>query len=214
MDTAITILDQAKTGKLITLIAKNATKLNTQIHIAAVSTLSHIRDYGDFTLAERLLNALPTGQRVKTLAAWYAHFSANAFTLTFDKGAGSWKGNLAKKRTPDQFDVEGAWKVPFGDLMPEKVATTMNAKAVIAMLKRNADSTAKNDDGTPKISDEAKALFADLFVAASRMQAENEAKAAAAAKAAARAARNLKVVPDAGANNDADIDALLTGTNG
>lgn len=190
----LTILNQAKTGKLISSIAKRATTLNVDIHIAAVSTLAHVRDFGDYTLAIRLLGALPSGQRVKTLAAWYGHFSNGAITFTLDKAEG-WKANLAKKRSPEMFDIEGAWKVPFGDLMPEKVATTMTAKQVVAMLKKQADSKAVNDDGTPKISDDAKALFADLFVAASKMLAQAEAEAAARAKKAAREASKLKVVP-------------------
>lgn len=210
----LTILNQAKTGKLISSIAKRATTLQVDIHIAAVSTLAHIRDHSDYTLAIRLLGALPSGQRVKTLALWYSHFSNGAITFTLDKAEG-WKANLAKKRTPEMFDIEGAWKTTFGDLMPEKVPTTMTAKQVLAMLKKQADSKAVNDDGTPKISDDAKELFAQLFAAGSKMLADAEAENAKRAKAAARAASNLKVVPATPVVAPTEgelVDALLTGT--
>lgn len=163
----ITILGPVETSKLIAKIKLSATKLQDRIHVAAVSCLAHIRDHGDYTLAISLLDALPNGQRVKALGHWFGHFSNGAATFTIKKGEG-WTCKLLKARTPEMFDIDGAAAVSFADLTAEKEPTTMTAQQVVAMLKRKADNDDVNADGTPKVSPEARDLFAKLWVVASQ----------------------------------------------
>lgn len=193
--TSITLLNQSECGKRIKAIARIGARLQTEIHIVAVSTLAHIRDHSDYTLAVRLLDALPSGQRVKALAVWFGHFSGSAATFTLIKGEG-WKCTLLKKRTPEMFDIEGAAKTTFADLTEEKSPTTMTVKQVIAMLKKNADSTAVNADGTPRISEDAKQLFAELFGKATTILADIDAENVKRAKAAARAKPVAPTTPE------------------
>jgi hypothetical protein len=168
--TTFTILDQAACGKKIDRIRKIGKALQNEIHVVAVSTLSHIRDHGDYTLAVRLLDALPNGQRVKALAHWYGHFSSGAATFSFDK-SGGWGAKLLKARTPEMFDIEGAIETSFADLVEEKGYSTLNVAQVVAYLKRKANENGVNPDGTPKVAPEAREMLATLWVEASKLQA-------------------------------------------
>ncbi len=163
--TTFTILDQTTCGKKIDRIRKIGSALQNEIHTVAVSTLAHLRDHGDYTLATRLLDALPNGQRVKALAHWYGHFSGGAASFSFDKNAG-WSCKLAKVRSPEMFDVDGAYAVSFADLVAEKGYTTLTLAQAIQYLKRKANEDGLNPDGTPKVSPEARELYAQLYVAA------------------------------------------------
>lgn len=149
----------------ISRIKRSAASLQKLIHETACSCLVHIRDHGDYTPLVQLLDALPTGQRVKQLAQWANHFTDGAVTLKYDSGAG-WSCKLAKARKPEQFDIEGAYATPYGDLAPEKVGGTMTLKAAIAYLKRKANDDKRNDDGTFKVSEEARELFSTLYLQA------------------------------------------------
>jgi hypothetical protein len=163
--TSFTILDQTACGKKIDRIRKIGAALQTEIHIVACSTLAHIRDHGDYTLATRLLDALPNGQRVKALAHWYGNFSGGAATFAFDKSAG-WSCKLAKVRTPEMFDLDAAYATSFADLVAEKGYTTLTLAQAVQYLKRKANEDGLNPDGTPKVSPEARELFATLYVEA------------------------------------------------
>lgn len=138
-------------------------KLQSLIHLTAVSTLVHVRDHGDWTLAVSLLDALPNGQRVKALAHWYSHFSDGAIKFTYGGAAAGWTCKLAKNRTPEMFNIDGAVATSFADLTAEKSPSTMSLKQAIAYLKRKANDDKLNDDGTPKVSEEARELFAKLY---------------------------------------------------
>lgn len=168
--TTFTILDQATCGKKIDRIRKIGKALQNEIHVVAVSTLSHIRDHGDYTLAVRLLDALPNGQRVKALAHWYGHFSNGLATFSFDK-SGGWACKLAKARPAEMFDIDGAYGTSFADLVAEKGYSTMTVDNVLAYLKRKSDEDGVNPDGTPKVQPEAREMLAALWVEASKLKA-------------------------------------------
>ena len=114
------LLSQADTVKTIKSIKTRANKLQSDIHTCAVSTLAHMRDHGDYTLAVSLMNALPSGQRVKGLAAWYKNFTNGKFTLRQDKKQGNiWVGALSKDRTAEDFLVDEASKITFAEFTAE-----------------------------------------------------------------------------------------------
>ena len=166
--TTFTILDQATCGKKISRIAKIGRALQNEIHIVAVSVLAHIRDHGDYTQAVQLLDALPSGQRVKALAHWFGFYSASAATFAFDKNGG-WGCKLLKARTPEMFDIEGAYLTSFADLVAEKGYTTMTAEQVLSYLKRKSNENGLNPDGTAKVSPEARDILASLWVEGSKL---------------------------------------------
>lgn len=169
--TTFNILDQATCKSRIKRIKSLGGRLQQEIHVVGVSTLAHIRDYGDWTGAVNLLDALPNGQRVKALAHWFNHFSGGAAKFTFAGGTAGWTCKLVKSRTPEMFDIEGAWNTSFADLTKEKDPKTLGVKEVLAYLKRKA-----NDDGevngVPRVSDEARELFASLYNIATDKVAE------------------------------------------
>lgn len=156
------IIDKAGCAKNIARIKKAGKAIQELIHTTAVSTLAHIRDHGDYTLAVQLLDALPNGQRVKALAHWYNHFSDGAAKFSFDPKAG-WSCKLAKHRKAEQFDVDGAYAVSFADLTTEKAPGTLDIKGVLAYLKRKANDNKTYDDGTPRVSEDARNLMAALY---------------------------------------------------
>jgi hypothetical protein len=160
--TTFTILDPKTCGRKIDRIAKVGRALQTEIHSVAVSTLAHIREHGDYTLAIRLLNAMPNGQRVNALGFWYGHFSDGVFKVSFDKDSASWVGKLKGDR--DQIDVEGAANTSYADLVPEKKYTTFTVEAFASMLKRKANEDGLNPDGTPKVDPKLRGVLADLYV--------------------------------------------------
>jgi hypothetical protein len=162
---AIRILTAAECSTAIGRIAAGGKSLQARIHTVAVSTLEHARAHGDITLACRLLDALPNGVRVKSLAYWYSHFSNGKLKLSVDKKTNQWKHNpeAFKDRTDADFDIEGADATSFADLTTEKSPETLTVAALEKMLAK----VANNNDffpGTsiPKVEPLAQELAARL----------------------------------------------------
>lgn len=172
----IRILSAAECATAIGRIAAGGKSLQARIHTVAVSTLEHAREHGDTSLVTRLLDALPNGIRVKSLAHWFSHFSDGQLVLSQDKNK-SWKHNTEKfkDRVKERFDIAGAAQTTFADLTNEKAPETLTVKALEKMLSK----VATNDGyftGTaiPKVDPKARELAsalvaklrADLAVAA------------------------------------------------
>ena len=158
------ILSQADTVKKIKSIRTRANKLQSDIHVCAVSTLAHMRDHGDYTGAVLLMNALPNGQRIKGLAAWYKNFSNGKFALRQDKKQGNiWVGALQSKadgRVEEDFNVEGASKITFAEFSNESVENQVTPDSIKKYLDRLIanDETIKNalGEAQPKVTEAAK----------------------------------------------------------
>ena len=156
------ILNQAETAKTIKSIKIRGANLQRDIHICAVSTLAHMRDHGDYTLAVALMNALQSGQRVKGMALWMSHHSSGKFTLRQDKKQGNiWVGALSKDRTAEDFLIEDAVKITFAEFTVEKDPVQVTPDSIKKYLDRliaNED-TIKSATGEdqPKVTEAAKA---------------------------------------------------------
>lgn len=148
---SVRIMTAGECSTAIGRIAATGKVLQARIHAVAVSTLAHIRDHGDTTLACRLLDALPNGQRVKSLAFWYSHFSGKKAVFSVDKANDLYKCKLDTARTPEDFDIEGANATTFADLTVEKTPEMMDVKAFERMLKRIGDNDGTFDNGTAKV---------------------------------------------------------------
>lgn len=158
---SIKIMSAGEITSAIGRIATVGKTLQSDIHTTAVSTLAHIRDHGDTTLAARLLDALANGQRVKALAFWFSHFSNGKAIFSQDKVTKQWKCKLNSERTPEDFDIEAADATNFADLTNEKTPETMDLKAFEKLLKRIGDNDALIPGTTqPKVSAEVRALAA------------------------------------------------------
>lgn len=157
----ITILSQSAAAELIAGIKTRAVTLQAEIHQAAVSTLDHCREHGDYRGALALVNALPNGQRVQGLVEWFKGFSNGK--LTFKQGADkSFTADLKKDRVDGDFDVEMAMLTDFGAYTKEAKPKTVTVDALIKMLETKANNTELNSDGTPKVSADARTVAASL----------------------------------------------------
>jgi hypothetical protein len=155
------LLSQIESVRMIARIGKAAHMIQDRIHIVACSTLDHIRAHGDTTGALALLNALPRGQRVKSLAFWYSHFSSGKVKFKADKGI--WSVNLSKDRSDSDFNITAAMDMCFSELTSEKDPVSITVESMLRNLERNATNT-DTHDGTdiPKVSPEARAFASEL----------------------------------------------------
>jgi hypothetical protein len=160
----IVIMNRDACAKAIKSIGRFAGKLQVRIHTVAVSTLDHIREHGDTTLAASLLNALPKGQRVEALAFWYKHFSSGKAVFAKDKTSGSWTCSLAKDRMEFDFKIGEAALTSFAELTKEAApGKTFTVEALIKMLKSKADEDGSYENGTPKVDEAARDLASALL---------------------------------------------------
>lgn len=147
----------------ISSVAASARTLESDIHQLAYSTLDHIRDSGDYRGAVALLNALPKGQRVQALAAWYRHFSNGKITLRQDASK-TWICAL-KDRTETDFDMEGAEGTTYADLTNEAAPKQLDVAAFVKRLEAVStnDSTITVDGvEKPKVTPATRSLAAQV----------------------------------------------------
>lgn len=141
-------------------IGKSAKALQADIHQVAVSTLDHCREHGDYRGALALVNALPNGQRVKSLIVWFQHFANGKLLFKADKAAGNYTAELKKDRVDSDFNVLAAMEIDFGSFTKEITPKTMTLEAFVKSCESKADNDEVNSDGTPKVSREARAFAA------------------------------------------------------
>lgn len=163
------ILTQAAVTDKVAIIGKSAKALQADIHQVAVSTLDHCREHGDYRGALALVNALPNGQRVKGLVAWFVNFSNGKLLFKGGTKGEAFTAELKKDRVDSDFAVQAAMLVDYGSFTAEVAPKTMTLEAFIKSLETKADNDEANTDGTPKVSQEARA-FAAKCVALYRTQ--------------------------------------------
>jgi len=161
---SITILKQTEISAAISKVASQARDTQTAIHQIAYSVLDHTREFGDFTGAERLLNALPSGQRVKSLGQWFDVMSSGKLRLSQDPKTKLWKGELAKDRSDADFLMAKAEGLDYGDFKPEIVSKVIDLKAFLKKVEKVStdDSMVKDKQGreVPAVTAETRAIAA------------------------------------------------------
>lgn len=143
-------------------IKANARTLQTEIHTCAVSTLDHVRAHGDYRGAVELLNALPNGQRVKGLAAWFRAMSSGAMQLKADPKTKLWTCTLKAGRVDADFKMVEAEATDYGDFTTEVEPKSMT----LAMLTKRMETIANDDEvlsnGKPKVEPEARIAASEV----------------------------------------------------
>lgn len=158
---SITIISKAAVMEFITGLKTRAVTLQAEIHQAAVSTLDHCREHGDYRGALALVNALPNGQRVEGLMAWYTHFSNGK--LSFKKDAnGQRSAKLNTDRVDSDFDIEAAMLTDFGSLTKEAKPAVFTIDKLIKFIESKANNVELNADGSPKVAEDTRAVAAKL----------------------------------------------------
>lgn len=165
----IEIISKAAVMEFITGLKTRAVTLQAEIHQAAVSTLDHCREHGDYRGALALVNALPSGQRVEGLMTWFAHFSNGKLTFKKDNASGARVAKLSVDRVDSDFDIEAAMLTDFGSLTKEAKPAVFTVEKLLKFIESKANNTETNADGTPKVADDARAVAAKL-VASYRSQ--------------------------------------------
>ncbi len=160
--TKLTLLTQSAVLAQIAVIGATAKTLQTDIHVCAVSTLDHVRVHGDTRGVVALLNALPNGQRVKGLAAWYRSFSNGKLTLKPNKDSKEWEATLSKDRVDADFNMDGAEETDYGSFTVEVAPQTLTLDKMLKKIEGFSTNDEKNADGSPKVDDAARAMAAEL----------------------------------------------------
>lgn len=112
-------------------IAASGKKLEALAHETACDILQHVEDHGDITLAEKLVEALPSLARKNALKAWFLQFgklnyNAEKKRFTYAKG----------KVT----DIEGGKAQPFWDFRPEPEFKPYNLEKQLHALLKKAET--------------------------------------------------------------------------
>ena len=157
---------QSQIAERVSRIVRVAGKVDAELHVVLCSILDHTREHGDYTALLPLMNGLPKGQRLQGIASWLKNFSNKKLIARIDTETKLWVVELAKDRTDADFDMIGAMAITFGDFTAEPVPTTLTLALLVKMLEKKATSTETNKDGSPKVSDEAKALASKLVAVA------------------------------------------------
>lgn len=167
------ILSLSAVTDKIAVIHKSAKALQADIHQVAVSTLDHCREHGDYRGALALVNALPNGQRVKGLVAWYQNFSNGKLLFKGGSKGEPFTAELKKDRVDGDFNVAAAMLVDYGSFTAEVAPKTMTLEAFVKSLETKADNDEVNSDGTPKVSQQARAFAASCVALYRSKQAAN-----------------------------------------
>lgn len=146
----INLQDVATMNTSISKIKTNSTELQALIHETAVSVLAHVRDHGDTTLAVRLTNAMSSGTRKEGLSAWFYKFSGKTMNLSSKDGI--WSCKLKPGRVAEDFDIEAAMEIDFGDLTKEaKIAKALTLEDIFKALKKFTNNDKQLPDGSPVV---------------------------------------------------------------
>lgn len=142
----------AKITSAIKAVVKQASTVQDKIQTIGIDVLLHAYNYGDYTLANTLVNELPDGVRKVALVEWFKKFGG----LTADnKGFNGWAGKEHIKAKLDD-----AKKSPWYKMKPEPAFKEYDLKAALATLVKNAQNkakerhelAAKGDDKADKIT--------------------------------------------------------------
>lgn len=141
---SIVLTDKVKLNARIKATVKSATKVQTDIHVCAVSALWHAEQHGDFGFLERLVYGLPAGQRVKTLQKWAKKYAPVNFSDK-EKRCSKDKSNNAKP-----FDVVTAEADPYFNIVE---VTEQKPLTMAAIIKYLEDKAKGKDTDTPEVKE-------------------------------------------------------------
>ena len=143
-------------SKRVARVCRIGVRIESEIHLLACSILEHTRLHGDYTAGEQLLNGLPRGTRVKSLAFWFKEMSNGKLAFKIDDSK-KYVGDLKKDRNDEDFKMDAAVATTFADLTNEVAPVSVTVKSLLSSLSRKATNAEMFDDGvTPKVTPEAR----------------------------------------------------------
>ena len=131
------IKDAKKLGTLINSISKRGKQLDQDIHNAGVSCLYHAEQFGDTTLLDKLVLAMPKSGRAKALVKWAEDFSM----LAFNKEENRFKITNSNKK---EWNIEGANNTPFWEYTIEKEVGDLTIDALVKLVVAKVQKASDN----------------------------------------------------------------------
>ena len=125
--------------KLITEVSVSGKKLEVMLHTAACSIIAHIEKHREVSLANQLIEALPSSTRKNALKDWFISFGK----MTYDEESKL----MVFKKTAKTKQVE-AEQMPFWTFQPEAEYKPFNLDVAITNLVKIA--TARQEKGNSK----------------------------------------------------------------
>lgn len=138
---AFAILDGAKAiEKAIVSIASRGKTLERDIHKAAVSCLNHADLHGDITLANKLVEAVPTMSRKNALRDWFMAFGKFGYDAQ-NKALSYAKGGVTL--------LDDAIETPFWAFKPEAEYVPFDITKAVTQLIQRAEKAVERGDKVP-----------------------------------------------------------------
>lgn len=130
------IKDASKLNALLDSIKKAGSKLEIDIHTAAVSALDHADLHGDTGFMTRLIDVLPGFARRNALIAW---------AIAFGKFKPNEKGDNVEFNKFGKTDLSAGEKSPFWEFKPEPAFKPFDLQAELAKLVKRAEASLKDE---------------------------------------------------------------------
>lgn len=125
---------------LIQSIAKRGKAMDKDIHIAAVSSLVHADKHGDITLANKLIDALPSSSRKNALRDWYIAFGK--FRYNDEAKKLGYNGDAVTQ-------TDTAIATPFWEFKPEAEYVPFNAEQFLDQAMKRVSKAMEKGDAVP-----------------------------------------------------------------
>ena len=127
------ITDLGRLDKAIRMIAKRGEKLDTMIHVAALSAALAVEEHGNIHYVNALYKACPRGARHSALTLWLTTFAGVSANTGKEKAEKPFVFDKAK-----EVDIEGGMQEPWYTLKPspEPDAVLDVRKLLAAVLKK------------------------------------------------------------------------------
>lgn len=153
----------------ITSLAARGKRYETDLHIAAVSTLNHAILHGDVTLANKLITALGKSQRVNALRDWFINFGPFSYDAT--------NKTMAHVKGSNKTDLTAAMAMPFWEFKQEAAYVPFDFQAAILTLVKRAAKAQAIGDKVDKATLSALAALAGTTVTAVTAKPEKATRA-------------------------------------
>ena len=145
------IKGQAAIIKLVDSIKVRGARLDTDLHLAAVSCAAHWAEHGDYTVASRLLKAMPKSTRRNALVAWFMHFTS--LVKNPDKATQGDHILVSIKGDAKRWDEAEAIETPFWEFKAKEGVSVFSFDSYITSMTKGIDRALAE----PTISDEQRA---------------------------------------------------------
>ena len=120
---------------MIASIGRRGVRMDNDIWQCSYSSMAHAMEFGDFSLFQRLLNALPQGSRVSVLISWAKHFAPVSVNKT---PQGTWKVT-GMKQSDTEWDLEGMTTTPWWSFKSAPDQIVFDLAALSKMLAKVAE---------------------------------------------------------------------------